>query len=277
VITRAIFFPFDLFGNPGTGAGAKLLADAFQEMLADNKRETVPTRARAYANKVRFEEFQFEQLADYRDWRAEAQKRLRDVLTRNEMLLWIAGNHLGALPLFDVLGAAGEDTLVLQLDAHLDIYNLGDCTRELSHGNFLLHADGPLPAIINLGHRELLLRPESIRKHFESVHAAVDLTLQEEAILGKLRERCQRAKRVFVDVDCDVFDPAYFPAVSELRPFGLNPLFLPRLFDIIGKDQLCGVSISEFDPARDERDRCLETLMWLLEYVLLWKYESPTE
>ena len=53
--TRAIFFPFDLFGSAGTKAGAELLADAFQELLADNKRERVATRARAYAGKVRFE------------------------------------------------------------------------------------------------------------------------------------------------------------------------------------------------------------------------------
>ncbi len=42
--TRAIFFPFDLFGSPGTRAGAELLADAFEEMLADNRRERVATR-----------------------------------------------------------------------------------------------------------------------------------------------------------------------------------------------------------------------------------------
>src|SRR6266513_1487566 len=47
VKTSAIFFPFDLFGSAGAGAGAELLAEAFQEMLADNRRERVPTRARA--------------------------------------------------------------------------------------------------------------------------------------------------------------------------------------------------------------------------------------
>ena len=45
----------------------------------------------------------------------------------------------------------------MQLDGHLDIYNLSDCTEELSHGNFLLHADAPLPRIITAGHRDLFL------------------------------------------------------------------------------------------------------------------------
>ena len=159
VTTRAIFFPFDLFGSPGTKAGAELLADALQEMLADNKRERIATRARAYANKVRFEEYTFETLADYQDWRGQARSRIRQVCKQDEFLLWVTGNHLGALPIYDELP---RNTLVVQLDAHLDIYNLSDCTTELSHGNFLLHADRPLPRIVNLGHRELLLRPDSM-------------------------------------------------------------------------------------------------------------------
>src|SRR6516162_6550433 len=64
VKTSAIFLPFDLFGSGGTRAGSELLADAVREMLADNKREKVPTRARAYAGKIRVTEFTFDRLDD---------------------------------------------------------------------------------------------------------------------------------------------------------------------------------------------------------------------
>src|SRR5690348_16022346 len=101
--TRAIFFPFDLFGSPGAKAGAELLADAFQELLADNKRERIATRARAYADKVRFEEYTFETLADYKDWRGQARTRVRQIFRQDELLLWVTGNHLGALPIYDEL------------------------------------------------------------------------------------------------------------------------------------------------------------------------------
>jgi agmatinase len=271
VTTRAIFFPFDLFGSAGAKAGAELLADAFQELLADNKREKIATRARAYANKVRFEEYAFETLADYEDWRSQARTRIRQVFQHGEFLLWVTGNHLGALPLYDELP---RDALVVQLDAHLDIYNLSDCTTELSHGNFLLHAERPLPAIVNLGHRELLLRPEYIHKHYQAAFSAAELTLDGAGVLAKLRPLCESAPRVFLDLDCDVFDPAYFPATSQARPFGLDPLFFLRVLDAIGAERLAGLAVSEFDPARDQHDRCLETLMWLIEYVLLLKYEN---
>ena len=85
---------------------------------------------------------------------------------------------------------------------------------------------------------------------------------------------CAATERVFLDLDCDVFDPAHFPATPQPRPFGLEPLFLVRLLDVVGASKLAGLSISEFDPARDRHDRCLETLMWLIEYVLLQKYEA---
>jgi agmatinase len=271
--TRAIFFPFDLFGSPGTRAGAELLADAFEEMLADNRRERVATRARAYAEQVRVEEFTFAKLADYQDWREEGRKCIRAARQRGEFLLWIAGNHLGALPLYDELSNA-EKTLVIQLDAHLDIFNLRDCTKELSHGNFLLHAEKPLPTIVNVGHRELLLRPDYIKKHYNAVFPASALATDGAKVMKQLAALIDGVEHVYVDVDCDVFDPAFFPAVQEPRPFGIDLRWLLRLLEAIGPARLAGLALSEFDPGRDQHDRCLETLMWLIEYVLLLKHEQ---
>src|SRR5262249_28855360 len=157
---------------------------------------------------------------------------------------------------------------MMQFDAHLDIYNLSDCTTELSHGNFLLHAEKPLPRVVNIGHRELFLRSEYIQKHYNASFSAIEAAGDSAGVIGKLRELAASAQRVFGDVDCDAFDPAYFPAVPQPRPFGLNPQFLLQALDAIGRERLAGLAISEFEPARDQHDRCLETLMWLLEYVL---------
>ena len=57
--TTAIFFPFDLFGSGGCAAGVGLLADELREVLADNRRESVPTRARAYTDHVKIREASF--------------------------------------------------------------------------------------------------------------------------------------------------------------------------------------------------------------------------
>src|SRR5262245_10675056 len=96
--TGAVVFPFDLFGSRGAGVGAELLADALREMLADNRRETVPTRARAYRGKLHLEEHAFDTLAAYQGWREAGRAAARRLLAGGDFLLWLAGNHLGVLP-----------------------------------------------------------------------------------------------------------------------------------------------------------------------------------
>lgn len=271
--TAALFFPFDLFGSAGARSGAELLADAVREMLADNRAERRPTRARAYTRRVRVEEFPFETLRAYAGWRAKARAAVRGAFERQDFLLWVTGNHLGVLPVYDELSADPDGTLVVQFDAHLDVYNLGDCTPEPSHGNFLLHCAGPLPAVVNVGSRELLLPPEHVGRYYREVFPAAELALDPETALGKIRRAAEKARRVFWDIDCDVFDPAYFPAVSHPLPFGLAPALLLRFLDAAWSDRVAGVALSEFDPGRDRRDQSLGTLVWLIEYLLLKRYE----
>jgi arginase family enzyme len=273
VKTTALFFPFALFGHGGTRQGAELLADACRELLADNKREKLPTRARAYTSKLRIEELELDTLDAYRSWRQDARAAVRETLDRGDFLLWVTGNHLGTLPLYDEL--ARRNAVVLQFDAHLDIYNLSDCTTELSHGNFLLHIEGKLPATINIGHRELLLTRDYIGRYYAQTFSAAELALDPAPALAAVRQACAAAEAVFLDVDCDVFDPAYFPAVAHPLPLGISPQLFLRFLDAAWSPSLLGCAISEFDPARDRNDQSLGTLMWLIEYVLLRRHERP--
>jgi arginase family enzyme len=274
VKTVACFFPFDLFGSAGAGAGAQLLADAFREMLADNRRERVSTRARAYQKHVRVQEFAFETLPAYQGWREQGRQAVRQALKKGEAFLWVTGNHLGVLPVYDELGAGHPETVVIQFDAHLDIYNLTDCTAELSHGNFLLHCAAPLPPIINVGHRELLLRPEYVRQYYRADFSAADVAVNPDAALAEVTQAGRSAERVFLDIDCDVFDPAFFPGVPHPLPFGLSPHLVLRFLAAAWSDRVAGVALSEFDPGRDRNDQSLATLVWLLEYLLLKRYEA---
>jgi arginase family enzyme len=272
VNTTALCFPFDLFGSAGSGGGAALLADELREILADNRREQVPTRARAYAGKVRLREFAFETLPSYQGWRKKARQAVRAAWKRGDFLLYLAGNHLGVLPVYDEL--AGGETLVVQFDAHLDVHHFSTCTAELSHGNFLLHCDGPLPPLVNVGHRELLLGPEYVGRYYRHAFAAPELAADPEPALRKLGEASRAARRVFLDIDCDVLDTAYFPAVTQPVPFGLSPLLLLRFLEAAWSGRVVGLAFSEFDPARDRNDQSLATLVWLLEYLLLKRYEA---
>jgi agmatinase len=276
VKTSAVFFPFDLFGSAGAGTGAELLADAFEEMLADNKREKLPTRAEAYQRHVQVRQFSFATLPDYQDWRQQGRQAVHQALRKDHFLLWITGNHLGVLPVYDELAEGPAATLVVQLDAHLDIYNLTDCTAELSHGNFLLHCAGHLPGIVNVGHRELLLRSDYVRQYYQAAFPASQLAVEPQRALVYVGNACRRAQRVFIDIDCDVFDPAYLPGVAHPLPFGLSPHLVVAFLEAAFSGNVIGVALSEFDPGRDRNDQSLSTLIWLLEYVLLKRYEGTS-
>jgi arginase family enzyme len=275
VKTNIVIFPFDLFGGGGAAAGALLLADALREMQDDNHREAIPTRARVYKDSIRIKEFNFDRLEAYTAWQTDARRAIRQTWRKQEFLLWVGGNHLATLPLYRELAESREDVLVIQFDAHLDIYNLSDCTSELSHGNFLLHCGKDLPAIVNLGHRDLFLTAEHVRRYYHQVFAATELAIDLEPALKYLRQQFKKARRIFIDIDCDVFDPAFFPALGHPLPFGLAPLVLVQLLDTVEDwDRVIGMSVSEFDPARDATDRSLQTLVWLVEYLLLKRYEN---
>jgi arginase family enzyme len=272
--TSIVSFPFDLFGSAGAGAGASLLADELREVLADNRRERVPTRARAYTEHVRLRELQFETLESLNDWRRQGRQVVRQALRQGDFLIWLTGNHLGALPVYDELSAVGEQALVVQFDAHLDIHHFHDCTQELSHGNFLLHCDGPLPPIVNVGHRDLLLLPEYIGQFFRRTFSAAEVAAELAGVRAELRGNVGKAERTFVDIDCDVFDPAFFPAVSQPVPFGLSPQQVLALVGAVWSPTVAGVMVSEFDPGRDRNDQGVSTLVWLLEHLLLRRYEG---
>jgi arginase family enzyme len=185
-------------------------------------------------------------------------------------VLWLSGNHLGCLPIYDVLG---EETLIVQFDAHLDCYNLHDTLDTLSHGNFLRQIGKPR-TIINVGHRDLFHTLKDIREYYAEAHSVESIAVDEAKVITALTKRVAKVKSVWLDIDVDVFDPSICPAVHSPSPFGLLGPQVLRLIDTIGSDKLRGVSISEFDPGRDISDSSLNLLGWLLEWLLLKRVEA---
>lgn len=264
--TTVVVFPFDLFGSGGSGAGARLLGDAVNEILDDTEAETRPCRADVLRGNVAVTEFAFDTLADVADWRKRGRKAARKVLKSRDFLLWLGGNHLAALPVLEELGA---DTLVVQFDAHLDVYAFHDTTAELSHGNFLTRFDEARPRLVSVGHRDLFVTPEEAGETFEAVYPAWEVASDVGRVAAELRAKATAAPRVWIDLDADAFDPAALPAVAEPLPFGLSPPAFLALFEAVWAGNVIGMSVSEFDPGRDVRDAGLNLLGWLVEYTLL--------
>jgi agmatinase len=274
--TAAVFFPFDDFGSAGTGRGAELLADAVREMLADNRREKIPARGGCYTPHVLLKEVSFATEQDHLNWRRRGRALAKGMQAKSKRMIWTTGNHLGVLPIYDVLANSPEDTLVIQFDAHLDIFNLTDCESTPTHGNYLMHVDGKLPKVINVGSRDLMLPARHVEKYFHEVIPAVEVACQPEAAIARLQNAARKAGRIVLDLDCDAFEPAYFPAVLHPTPFGVTPHFLLQVIEAIGARRIDIVAISEFAPDRDRLDAGLGTLLWLLEWLFLCWHEMPS-
>ena len=193
-----------------------------------------------------------------------------------ERVIWLGGNHLSVLPVYEELGAEKDatGTVVVQFDAHLDVYQLHDINPNLANGNFLLHSEETLPSVVNVGHRDLFLSAGEIREKFTATYSSLDIAHDPERCAKEIRQRAEGAKRVWVDIDVDVFDQTIMPAVHHPLPFGPTPLLILKLLDAAFDGNVVGVSISEFDPWRDNRDAGLNLLGWLIEWVLLRWYEA---
>lgn len=267
--TRAVVFPFDLFGSGGTAAGAQLLGDALKEVIDDTRQETRPVRQKAFAESLTIDEVELHSAESIAAWRSLGTAAFRKA-AREPFTLWLSGNHLGCLPVYDELPAG---SLIIQLDAHLDCYHLHDTHATLSNGNFLRHRAAGGAAVVNLGHRDLFLDAKSIRRHFTAAHSAEALAMNEPSVLADVQQRADAAEAVWLDLDADAFDPAISPAVHAPLPGGLCLPQVMRIVNAIGPARLRGVSISEFDPGRDRSDISLNLLGWLLEWLLLKKAE----
>ena len=263
---RVIVFPFDSFGNAGTGAGAKLLGDVVREIIADTEAETRPTRQDAFRGNISVEEFDFETPAKLAAWRKTGRTAVKKALAGKDFTLWLGGNHLSVLPVYDELGPTD---VVVQFDAHLDVYSQYDVTTELSNGNFLRHIAGKGPRVVNVGHRDLFLTKKEIDRCFTATFSAHALATDSIPSMAALSSVAGSGSRIWLDIDADVFDPAVCPAVTNALPFGLSPVRFLNLFDCAWAGRVVGLSVSEFDPGRDLRETSLNLLGWFVEWVLL--------
>ena len=259
----AIIFPLDSFGSAGCGAGAQLLADVLREMIDDARAEPRPVRTHAFAERLSVTELEFPTSTEIARWRPVGREAVKVALAEFGHTLWVAGNHLGVLPVYDELG---KDDLVIVCDAHLDCYDLADTTTELSHGNFLRSVKKPRPTIVNVGSRDLFLVPKDTKPHLDRVFPA---EADWATTLAEITALAAGAKRVWLDLDADALDPAFAPGVLGPQPMGLSPAQVWHLIAAVGPARLTGLSVSEFCPAADERDRTLGLLAWLLERLLL--------
>ncbi|MEZ6141864.1 MAG: arginase family protein [Zavarzinella sp.] len=267
--TTVVTFPFDCFGGAGTSEGAILMEEVIDEILEDAATEKRKARSRVFAGKIHTHSCDFSTLEKIQNWEATAHQVLQKLLGK-EFILWCGGNHLSVKPVYEHLPA---DTLVIQFDAHLDVYHLHEVEKSLSHGNFLIHLGEKLPPIVQIGHRDLFLPQKHISKYFTTTFSSLEWSKDPHGRLAEMATLVEKYSHIWLDIDCDVFDPVYFPATGHHLPLGLSPREVVSAIDALWSEKVLGVSFSEFLPTRDVQDTSLTTLGWVLEWLLLKIHE----
>ncbi len=106
-----------------------------------------------------------------------------------------------------------------------------------------------------------------------AARGAQEIARNSDGVVAAVVKAAKKAKRLVIDLDCDVFDRAYFPAVLNALPFGLAPSYMLRILQELDPERIEVVAISEFAPSKDLDDQGLGTLLWLLEWLFLSWYE----
>ncbi len=262
-----------------------MIADELREIVADNRREEVPTRADIYTRKFRIKEYGFDSLGSLNAWRTTGRQAVRPLLEAapQDFFIWLGGSHISSMPVYEE-AVRQPGTLIFQLDAHLDIHHFANVNPQPTHGNFIRHIErpgdasngggqsAPLP-LVHLGHRDLLLTQDEIDSYFQRAISAIEYAQRREGVLAEIEGRFAGADRIILDIDCDAFDPSYFPGTGRPIPAGFSPMDVLRILGCIPPEKLAGVLVSEFDPGRDQADRSLSLIVWLLETILLARHE----
>lgn len=170
---------------------------------------------------------------------------IRASIGRGNIPVLVGGDHAISAPAIQAVGVENAVDLVV-LDAHLDAQRSAtDGWAYLTHANFIDHVRNDVVEITLVGVRELVATPLFEDPQFRFVPP--------DRIAEHEWEWSHRP--VYLSIDMDVLDPAYFPATGHPIPGGLATAeVLSTIRRLLAVRKLAAVDIVEVmpDPANDQ-------------------------
>lgn len=175
-------------------------------------------------------------------------------LCANKRTILLGGNHLTMLPAY--LNAIENKYKIVTFDAHIDSYS---DIKDINHGNFLNYLPQYDDAIIcgwrakrNILHNVFF---QNISKHKN------DNILNEFLITNKYQS-------IYLDIDVDVFNPAFFPATVCKVKGGINIDDFIEYTKPINYNRVRLLSISEYSQHLDQNDKCKNIICEIIIEIL---------
>lgn len=194
---------------------------------------------------------------------------VQEILAAHKKPFLIGGEHLVSLPVIEALHEKYLDLHVLHLDAHTDLRDEYLGVR-LSHASVMRRAW----EIVGDGHIHQFGIRSGERAEFTWAKAHTDLhRFDFTGFAYSLADLM--GKPVYITLDLDVLDPAYFPGTGTPEPGGVTFLeLLSALKQALRLDKVVGCDMVELSPPCDPTGASTAVALKLLREMLL-AWEAP--
>ncbi len=182
---------------------------------------------------------------------AEASAHIRssvsDLITTNNKVLSIGGDHSITYPILDAHRQSYEPLHLLHIDAHGDLYHDFD-RNPFSHASPIARiAERKLvDSITQVGIRSMTKHQREQANKF-GVHT-IEMKDFNADFVNDLKGP------LYISLDIDALDPAYAPGVSHQEPGGLSTRQLLTILHSISVD-VVGADLVEYNPSVDVQQR----------------------
>jgi len=179
----------------------------------------------------------------------------RDLVRKGKVPIVLGGEH--SIAPASVMGF-GKDIAVLGIDAHLDFRDeyLNERFSHACSARRIADHVG-VDDVVYMGVRSFSAEEaedlEELHLTYVSAYEVHDKGI-ERAVQRALK--AVDAEKIYLTIDTDGIDPAYAPAVGNPEPFGLTPIQVKRVIDLLGPN-LVGMDINEVAPGWDHGQTAL--------------------
>ncbi len=179
----------------------------------------------------------------------------KDLVRKGKVPIVLGGEH--SIAPASVMGFDAEIG-VLGIDAHLDFRD-SYLNERFSHACSARRISDHVGVddVVYMGVRSFSEEEKEDLERLKLTYVSayeVHETGIEKAVQRALRS--VDAEKIYLTIDVDGIDPAYAPAVGNPEPFGLTPLDVKKVVDVLGPS-LVGMDINEVSPGWDHGQTAL--------------------
>ena len=174
---------------------------------------------------------------------AEIEKGISEILSRKARAITLGGDHSITYPIIRAYSKSYPELIILQFDAHPDLYDELDGDRYSHACPFArIMEDGLVKRLVQVGVRTLTGHQREQANRFGVVIVEMREIIKVDKLIidGPL----------YLSLDMDCLDPAFAPGVSHHEPGGMSTRQILGIIQSLGGD-LVGADIVEFNPQRD--------------------------